>query len=381
MGKDTAFKRFFTDDRRFADVINAFGCHGEQYVKPEDLTEVDSREGIWAQNVIGSSVKKEKSSKQKDRDVVRKVAFGTNFAIMGVENQEIEDYGIAYRVMSYDVSRYAKQVEEIKKQVRDKAIEEGALSEGEYLYRFPKDSRLHPVVTFVLYYGEESFDGATDLHGLLDFSGAFARSCNSAFSQMGMDLDRISFANTLQGLLFHTSLPFDLPHKKSSVVIESEMTSNEIMQTAIGQGKTQITPLHLNLITATIANDGVLMKPRILEKVETAEGALLKAFPAEEYAQLLSTEEAAVLTGMMEQVVSGGTGIYLNNEKFSVAGKTGSAEYNAAGESHAWFTGFAPVEAPEICVTILVEGAGSGSEYAVPIAKKILDFYFEESGQ
>lgn len=61
---------------------------------------------------------------------------------------------------------------------------------------------------------------------------------------------------------------------------------------------------------------------------------------------------------------------------YTAAGKTGSAEYGAIkGESHAWFTGFAPAENPQICVTIIIEGAGAGGDYAVPIAKRVFDAY------
>ena len=58
--------------------------------------------------------------------------------------------------------------------------------------------------------------------------------------------------------------------------------------------------------------------------------------------------------------------------------RSGSAEYNDQGDSHAWFTGYAPAEEPEVCVTIIVEGAGSGGDYAVPIARRIFDAYFNE---
>ena len=78
----------------------------------------------------------------------------------------------------------------------------------------------------------------------------------------------------------------------------------------------------------------------------------------------------------MTAVVEGGTAKKLSGLSYTAAGKTGSAEYNDQGDSHAWFTGFAPAENPEICVTIIVEGAGSGGDYAVPIARRIFDAYF-----
>ena len=80
---------------------------------------------------------------------------------------------------------------------------------------------------------------------------------------------------------------------------------------------------------------------------------------------------------MMRAVVTDGTGKRLNNKKYTVAGKTGSAEFSSKTSStHSWFTGFAPIDDPQICVTIILEDAGSGNLYATPMAKKIFDEFF-----
>ena len=94
----------------------------------------------------------------------------------------------------------------------------------------------------------------------------------------------------------------------------------------------------------------------------------------------MTDEEAAILRELMTAVVEEGTAKKLSGLSYTAAGKTGSAEYGSVkGESHAWFTGFAPAENPEVCVTIIVEGAGSGGDYAVPIARRIFDAYFRET--
>ena len=93
----------------------------------------------------------------------------------------------------------------------------------------------------------------------------------------------------------------------------------------------------------------------------------------------MSEDESAILRQLMTDVVQEGTASKLKGLDYTAAGKTGSAEYNnIKGDSHAWFTGFAPAEDPEVCVTIIVEGAGSGGDYAVPIARRIFDAYFSE---
>ncbi len=219
-------------------------------------------------------------------------------------------------------------------------------------------------------------------HGEVDLHLSFAKSCNSSFANIGMELDRDSFAKTLQELLFLTDLPTDLLTSESHVIMNEEMSDYDVMQTAIGQGKTTMTPLHLNMITMAIANGGVLMKPYVVDRVENADGDLIKVFGAESAGRYLTREEAEFLTVLMKEVVEEGTGSKLSGLDYTAAGKTGSAEYNnVKGDSHAWFTGFAPAEDPEIAVTIVIEGAGSGGDYAVPLAKRIFDAYFARSAE
>ena len=149
MGKDVKWSEFFEDNRRYADIINGVVCKGQQLVSQENLSELDSR------------------SKGKFRDAVRKVAFGVNFAIVGIENQDEIDYEFPVRIMEYDVARYRRQISAIKKSVREKGEK---LKPGEYMYGFKKNSRLHPVTTIVLYAGEEQWDGPESLHEIIDFT-------------------------------------------------------------------------------------------------------------------------------------------------------------------------------------------------------------------
>ena len=93
----------------------------------------------------------------------------------------------------------------------------------------------------------------------------------------------------------------------------------------------------------------------------------------------MTKAESDALTELMVGVVNEGTAQKLKSDNYQAAGKTGSAEYNGVKEdSHAWFTGFAPADEPEIAVTIIIEGIGSGGDYAAPIAKRIFDAYFTQ---
>lgn len=90
-----------------------------------------------------------------------------NFVLIGIENQEVVDYGFPFRNMHYDVLQYQKQMTEISKEVQAGGEK---LTPGEYLYHFRKKDKLHPVATFVLYSGKEPWDGPKCLHDILDFS-------------------------------------------------------------------------------------------------------------------------------------------------------------------------------------------------------------------
>lgn len=223
----------------------------------------------------------------------------------------------------------------------------------------------------------ECYHGAN--HGSIGFTTSFAKSCNSSFANIGTGLKRDEFRDTLDDLLFDTDLPLKFNYTRSSVRVGDDMTDEDIIQTSIGQGKTQITPIHLNMITCAIANDGVLMKPYAIDYVKNSVGGVVKQFNPSSYGRLITEEESAILTEMMNAVVDEGTARVLAGLEYSAAGKTGSAEYNSKGDSHAWFTGFAPIDDPRVCVTIIIEGAGAGGDYAVPVAKRLFDEYFEQT--
>lgn len=215
-------------------------------------------------------------------------------------------------------------------------------------------------------------------HGTLDLKTAFAKSCNGAFASLGVELKAGEFMETCDQLLFNQKLPMDLPYKESHVSLTDEDSVGTILQTAIGQATTEVTPMQMALLTAAIANGGNLMKPYLIQSVENDMGNQVKRYMPSSYGKIMTAEEARLLTEYMTATVEVGTGKKLQSDKYSAAGKTGTAEYSKdKSKSHAWFVGFSNVENPDLVVCVLVEGAGAGSEYAVPIAKKLFDVYHE----
>ncbi|HHT96994.1 MAG TPA: FtsW/RodA/SpoVE family cell cycle protein [Clostridiales bacterium] len=215
------------------------------------------------------------------------------------------------------------------------------------------------------------------VHGEVDLYKATVHSCNTFYANIGKELDLDSFYGLCQDFYFNKNLPININNSASVYSLTKESASiSDIMQTSIGQGETLITPLHNAMIISTIANRGTMMKPYVVDRIEEAGGRIVKQNKAKELAKPISRMESIVLSKMLRGVVTEGTASDLNKLKVKVAGKTGSAEQKDK-PAHAWFIGYAPYDNPEIAISVIVESKGTGSSYAVPIAKKILNVYFD----
>ncbi len=215
-------------------------------------------------------------------------------------------------------------------------------------------------------------------HGTVDFTRSFAKSCNASFADIGLLLNRTQFKEMLDTFYFNQKLPVNFLSNQSSISEQLETNDNDMIQTVIGQGQTQMTPLHLAMVTAMVANGGNMMQPYLIDHVENADKGIVDSFVPHSLGQLISAEEAENLKRLMRAVVTDGTGSRLMSENYNAAGKTGSAEYNSKSDSHAWFTGFTYDTDRPLQITVIMEGAGSGGEYAVPVARRILDGYYAE---
>ncbi len=215
-------------------------------------------------------------------------------------------------------------------------------------------------------------------HGKEDLDESFAKSCNTSFATIGESLDLHSFYSLCEDFLFNRSLPVTMESNKSRFTLQTDGANvNDVMATAIGQGDTLVTPLHTAMIAAAVANQGVMMKPYVVDHIENANGGIVKTYTPGKAAKPITPMEANIVGSMMRSVVTDGTASKLDNLSVEVAGKTGSADYAEDEPAHAWFIGYAPYEEPQIVVSVIVESIGTGSDYAVPIAKKILKAYFE----
>ncbi|MBP3701028.1 MAG: hypothetical protein J6I64_04000 [Lachnospiraceae bacterium] len=174
---DICLKRYLCNEERFADLINGIVGEGEQLISAEDLTDMDSQIGY---STVSSKQDQytgqgKKKTSQGYRDLLKKAAFGVNFVVIGIEHQEHTNYLMPLRCMGYDVREYERQasVEKAKirkwKKMRGSGASKNKLTQAEFLSEFQKESKLHPCVTIVLYFGE-GWDAAATLHELLDFT-------------------------------------------------------------------------------------------------------------------------------------------------------------------------------------------------------------------
>ena len=217
-------------------------------------------------------------------------------------------------------------------------------------------------------------------HGSVNLKDSFAESCNSSFANIGYSLSNSTFRKTCESVLFNKELPTKLLYSKSKFSLPDDAKDSDILQCAIGQGTTLVTPFHMALIVSAIANDGILMNPYVIDHIESTNGDLVKQYQPSSAERLMTQDEAKTLQTFMRAVVESGTGTKLKSKNYEAYGKTGSAEFSSLAENcHSWFVGYAKKDGlNDIAVAVLVEEAGSGSSVAVPIAKKIFDFYFSE---
>ena len=225
-------------------------------------------------------------------------------------------------------------------------------------------------------------------HGWTSLRSALAHSCDVYFYQLGLriGLDRLSTFMKNLGVMDKTGI--DLPQERRGLFANAawydkhygvgRWSKGLILNLAIGQGESSLTPVKLAQITSVIANGGTLWKPRIL-KSASRDGredrtALPRADSLETHLDYPSKDMASVRDAMVA-VVADGTGYQAKVDSVTVAGKTGTAQ-NPHGQDHALFICFAPASRPEIAVAVMVENAGHGSTAAAPVAQKVLQAYF-----
>ncbi|HML45120.1 MAG TPA: penicillin-binding transpeptidase domain-containing protein [Clostridia bacterium] len=210
-------------------------------------------------------------------------------------------------------------------------------------------------------------------HGSLDMRAAFAQSCNNAFAALALELGYTRLEQEASAFGFNENVLFrDLVLYNSSYPVNNQ-TRDDLAWSGIGQGRVLATPLHMAMVAATVANDGVMMEPHLLLSVTQQGKAANKGTPSV-YKRVLSGDAAALVRDAMLAATKQGTGSQAAISGHSVAGKTGSAEVSDDKTlgTHAWYVGFIDEQEHPLAISVVVEHGGSGGSVAAPVARKVL---------
>jgi peptidoglycan glycosyltransferase len=220
----------------------------------------------------------------------------------------------------------------------------------------------------------------------LRFVDATEVSCNIWYALTGLRTGGEDLVGYAERLGFNEPIPFDLPTAISQVTGGDGSAPGgfvddvELANAAYGQGETFVTPIQMALVAATVANDGELMRPRLVTAMQS-EKAGTRTFGPESLRRVIDRADADAITEAMVAAVEGDLGRqYTRGAKVrgaTTAGKSGTAELGGRGEPHSWFIGFAPAEAPRVAIAVIVERAGRGGEVAAPIAGDLMTSYLE----
>ena len=219
-------------------------------------------------------------------------------------------------------------------------------------------------------------DYGNDQHGDITLGRAFRLSCNNCFAQAALLMGDQALRKTAENFGFNDNFLFrDLVVENSSYPTKDRNTF-EIAWSGAGQSKVVATPLHLCMIAGAIANDGVMMEPRLLSRVESPTGVVRMRNTPKVYRTVCSAQTAQVIDGYMKDVVKSGTGTRAKVDGVTIAGKTGSAEssLNGVDVTHAWFAGYMDDDRYPYAVSVLVENGGTGGSVAAPAAQKIFEY-------
>ncbi len=238
------------------------------------------------------------------------------------------------------------------------------------------------------------------VHGALNFYGGIAMSSDVYFYYLaggyheygnnfdGLGIDRLADYTRMFGLGRETGIdiageaPGNVPDPEWKMETWDEVwTLGDTYNMGIGQGFLAATPIQMVRVVAAVANGGKLLTPRVVREVRDAEGHVIVANEPKIESQIpINAENFAIVREAMTQAVSWGSAKEGAVPGVQVGGKTGTAEFgprfaNGQYETHAWYSGFAPAEAPEIAVTVFLE-RGVGALDAAPLGSKIMDYYF-----
>lgn len=223
-----------------------------------------------------------------------------------------------------------------------------------------------------------------DPHGVQTLLEALQNSCNPVFVEISKILGQEKMMNYIEAFGFGEKTGIDLLGESAGIIPNSLQSIKEIQLATMSYGQgISVTPIQLLSAMSVIANDGILMKPRIVKNVIDADGKINEDFQPQMVRKVISQETSQTMLDMLEKVVNDGTGKYAYVPGYRVGGKTGTAEKPIDGKYSkdkfvASFIGIAPVNDPKIVVLVIVDEPSPdinihGGKVAAPVAAKVIE--------
>jgi peptidoglycan glycosyltransferase len=222
-----------------------------------------------------------------------------------------------------------------------------------------------------------------EVFGTVTFAQALEHSINAVFCDVGKEIGPDLILDYAEKFGFYDEPPIELPsdevqrsglYKNGRLFRPATPSEVDPGRLAFGQERLLVTPLQMALVAAGVANDGVVMEPKLVERIVAPDGTVISRLHPEEWKTAVKPRTAAELQAMMRAVVESGTATTAQISGISVAGKTGTAETGRTGRNDTWFIAFAPVESPKIAVAVaLSDQSGVGGSTAAPVAKALIE--------
>ncbi|WP_122815932.1 peptidoglycan D,D-transpeptidase FtsI family protein [Nocardioides pantholopis] len=212
----------------------------------------------------------------------------------------------------------------------------------------------------------------------IPFSQAMEQSCNTTFARLAVEVGADAMREQAEAFGFNSTALEDLPEAAST--FPDDANEPQLGQSGIGQFDVRATPLQMAMVAAGIANNGVVMRPYVVDEVQSADLDVVETTQPEEYSEAVSGPTASELTKMMVATVEDGTASPAAIPGVSVGAKTGTAQSGQDDVApYAWFVSFAPADDPEVAVAVMIESAAiergeiGGGRIGGPIAKAVME--------
>jgi penicillin-binding protein A len=219
--------------------------------------------------------------------------------------------------------------------------------------------------------------------GTVDFTEAVENSINSVFCELGQQLGARQVLDYAKRFGFYEDPPLETPEgertpsglwSRGKLFDPKDPASVDPGRLAFGQERLLVTPLQMAMVVAAVANDGVLMKPHVVDRIVAPDGDVVTRTRADEVRRVMKAETAAALTPMMVRVVESGTGTAAQLSGVEVAGKTGTAETGRENANDTGFIAFAPAGDAKVAIAVFLQNQdGTGGSTAAPIARAVLE--------